>query len=291
MAKALPRCLLLACAFIVPSFAADVEGRPITVVRFEPAQQPVLKADLARLAPFQVGTPLRMEAVRETIKKLYGTGAYSDIEIEGVPDGNGVALVIRTKEQFFVGPVEVRGKVNVPPNQGQLQSSTRLELGTPFEEADLQTATENMKGLLERNGLYQSKIDSKITRDAEHQQVALNFRVEAGKRARFTMPIVIGDTKIPAQQLAKFTHYKGLFRWRPATEENTQRGVRRIREKYADKDRLTATVSLDRMEFLPAENKVRPTIQANGGPIVKILTEGAKVSRGDLEKYIPVFDE
>jgi outer membrane protein insertion porin family len=291
MAKALSRYVLFACALVVPSLAADYEGRPITSIRFEPAQQPVLRADLARLVPIQPGTPLRAAQVRDAIKKLYGTGAYSNIEVEAVPEANGVGLVIRTQEQYFVGPVEVRGKVTVPPNQGQLQTSTRLDLGTPFEDADLQTATENMKGLLERNGFYMAKIDPKITRDPEHQQVQLNFRVDSGKRARFTMPIVIGDTKIPPQQIAKFTHFKGLFRWRPATEENTQRGLRRVREKYADKDRLTATVSLDRMEFLPAENKVQPTINANGGPIVKILTEGAKVSRSDLEKYIPVFDE
>jgi outer membrane protein assembly complex protein YaeT len=291
MPKALLRCLLLSCVTVIPVLAADYDGRPITAIRYEPAQQPVLRADLSRLMPLQIGAPLHIAAVRDAIKKLYGTGAYSNIEVEAVPEGNGVAVVIRTQEQFFVGPVEVHGDTNMPPNRGQLQTSTRLDLGTPFEDGDLQTATENMKALFERNGLYMAKIDPKITRDAEHQQVALNFQVEAGKRARFTMPIVIGDTKIPAQQLAKFTHYKGLFRWRPATEENTQRGVRRIRDKYADKDRLTATVTLDRMEFLPAENKVRATISANGGPVIKILTEGAKVSRGDLEKYIPVFDE
>src|SRR3954447_1034272 len=291
MPKALLRCLVLSCALVTLSFCADVEGQPITSIRYEPPTQPVLKADLARLVPFQAGAPFRLSDVRDAIKRLYSTGAYSDIEVEAVPEGSGVSVVIRTEEQYFVGPVEVRGKVKTPPNQGQLQNSTRLELGTPFEDADVQTASENMKGLLERNGLYLAKVEPNLTRDAEHQQVSLTFRVDSGKRARFTMPIVIGDTRIPAEQLAKFTHYKGLFRWRPATEENTQRGIRRIHDRYNKKDRLTATVSLDRLEYLPSDNRVRPTITANGGPVIKITTEGAKVSRGNLEKYIPVFDE
>jgi outer membrane protein assembly factor BamA len=101
----------------------------------------VTRADLARLAPFQPGQALRLADVRDAIKRLYGTGAYSNIEVEAVPEASAVTLVIRTIEQFFVGPVEVRGgKVKGPPSRGQLQNATRLELGAPFEDDDLQTA-------------------------------------------------------------------------------------------------------------------------------------------------------
>jgi outer membrane protein assembly complex protein YaeT len=289
------RCLLFYCAL---SHAADLappdtyEGRPISSVRYEPPTQPVTRADLSRLVPFQPGAPLRLDDVRAAIKRLYSTGAYSNIEVEAYPEASAVELVIRTNEQFFVGPVEVRGgKVKAPPNAGQLQNAARLELGTPFEDADVQIATDHIRDLLQRNGQYLAKIQPAVTRDAEHQQVAVTFRVDSGKRARFTMPIVIGDTKIPAEQLAKFTHYKGLFRWRPATQENMQRGVTRIRDKYNDKDRLTASVNLKHVDWLPDENRVRPTIEANAGPVINIRTEGAKISRGNLKKYVPVFYE
>src|SRR5262249_4086602 len=82
-----------------------------------------------------------------------------------------------------------------------------------------------------------------------------------------------------------------LFRWRPATEENTQRGVKRIRDKYDKKDRLTADVDITNREYLSDVNRLRVTIEANGGPKIRIATAGAKVSRGNLEKYVPVFDE
>jgi outer membrane protein assembly complex protein YaeT len=295
MVKALLRCLSFYCAL---SHAADLappeayEGRPIASVRYEPPTQPVTRADLARLVPFKPGTPLRLADVRDAIKRLYSTGAYSNIEVEAYPEASAITLVIRTNEQFFVGPVEVRGgKVKMPPSQAQLQNATRLELGAPFEDADVQTATENMRDLLQRNGQYLAKIQPAVTRDSEHQQVALTFRVDSGKRARFTMPIVIGDTKIPAGQLAKFTRYKGLFRWRLATQENMQRGVSRIRAKYNDKDRLTASVALEHTDWIPEENRVRPTIEANAGPVINVITEGAKISRGNLEKYVPIFYE
>jgi outer membrane protein assembly complex protein YaeT len=295
MAKALVRCLLSCCCAF--TYAADLappesyEGRPISVVRYEPPAQPVTSADLARHVQLRPGEPLRIGDVRDAIKRLYSTGVYSNIEIEAVPDASGVAVVIHTTEQYFVGPVEVRGKVKMPPNEGQLQNAARLELGVPFEEADVQTATESMRNLLQRNGLYLSKIDPEVTRDAEHQQVNLTFRVDSGKRARFTLPIVVGDTRVPAEQVAKWAKYKTFFRWRQATQENLQRGVRRVRDKYNDKDRLTASVSIDHEDYLPELNRVRPTIQASGGPKINITAEGAKVSKGTLQRYVPIFDE
>src|SRR5436305_15170928 len=151
MPKALLRCLLCLSIFTVFTNGADLapateyEGRPISEVRYEPRSQPVATPDLARLVTFKSGTPLRVSEVRDAIKRLYATGEYSNIEVEAVPDGNSVALVIRTTEQWFVGPVEVQGKVKMPPSEGQLQNATRLELGTPSDDADVQTATERTR--------------------------------------------------------------------------------------------------------------------------------------------------
>src|SRR3954447_12217661 len=297
MPQALARCVVFLSLFAVLSKGADLaapteyEGRPISEVRYEPRSQPVATPDLARLVTFKSGTPLHAEEVRDAIKRLYATGEYSNIEVEAVPDGNSVALVIRTTEQWFVGPVEVHGKVKMPPSEGQLQNAARLELGTPFDDPDLDTATEGIRNLLQRNGLYLAKIEPKIERDAEHQQVSMTFRVDSGKRARFTTPVIIGDTRVDPEKVMKWAKYHGWFRWKQATQDNTQRGLRNIRGKYNKQDRLTADVTLDHEDYLPDENRVRATIAANGGPKIKIATDGAKVSKGNLEKYVPVFDE
>jgi outer membrane protein insertion porin family len=270
---------------------SEYEGRTIEQVRFEPQLQPVAPADLVRLVPFQPGTPLHLAEVRDAIKRMYGTGEYADIEIAAEPSATGVVLVIRTREQWFVGPVDVRGKVNLPPNAGQLANAARLEMGTPFEDENVQAATNGIQNLLQRNGLYLGTIQPKIERDAEHQQVSISFQVESGKRARFTTPVITGDTKIPKEEVAKAAKYKGWFRWKQATAENMQRGLKKIRGKYNKDERLTAQVTLDHTDYLKAENRVQPAIRAEGGPKVQVKTRGAKVSRGNLEKYVPVFDE
>jgi outer membrane protein insertion porin family len=293
---------VLRCLFVVGLLAArapgddlapvgSYEGKPIAQLRFDPPSQPVTRADLARLVPFPPGTPLHLSDVRSAIKRLYATGEYSNIEIDTEDAANGVVLIIRTTEQWFVGPVEVHGKVKLPPSEGQLANAARLELGTPFNEEDLQIAEKGIDDLLQRNGLYRAKVEPRLDRDLEHQQVSFTFHVDSGKRARLTEPTVTGDTRIPPEDVAKAAKYKGWFRWKQATEENTQAGISKIRKKYDKQDRMTSSVTLDHVEYDAAKNRVHPTIKAEGGPKTKIKTQGAKVSKGNLEKYVPVFDE
>jgi outer membrane protein assembly factor BamA len=190
-----------------------------------------------------------------------------------------------------VGPVQIRGRSGAPPSSGQLANATRLQLGTPFEEGDVKEATDGIRDLLERNGLYRSSITSWTGRDPEHQQVGITFHVDAGRRARLTLPLIEGDTRIPAEEVAEAARYRSWFRWKPATASNTQSGVVNIRRKYEKLDRLTASVRLEGRQFLASENRVRPTIRADGGPRIKFVVEGAKVSKSDLKKYVPVFDQ
>jgi len=296
MASRSALCLL---AFVTSISAADLapsstyEGKPIAHVRFDPPAQPLAKEDLDRLMTVKPGEPLRLTDVRSVIKNLYSSGQYSDVEVDTEPSGDGLTLVFRTTDQWFVGPIEVHGKTKSPPNSGQLANATRLELGTPFSDGDVQTAVEGMRRLLQRNGLYHAEITPKVDRDVVHQEVGITFDVTVHKRAKLTNPVITGDTRIPPEKVAKATHYKVIlfFPWKAATNENVQTGIQNIRKKYEKQDRLTADVTLKRTEFLDQENRVRPYINADGGPKIKFQAEGAKVSKVNFEKYVPVFDE
>lgn len=289
--------LLLAIAPIVR--AADLtpppeyEGKTVAHVGFDPATQPLAAADLTRALAFSPGVPLHLADVRAAIKRLYATGEYDNIEVDTEPAATGVNLIFRTTSQWFVGPVEVKGKINQPPNSSQLASAARLDLGAPFSDGEVDAAVDKLRTVLQRNGLYRATITPQVVRDSQHQQVSITFQVKSGKRARLTLPNVIGDTKIPAPTIARAAKYKEIlfFPWKLATEADVQSGLQKIDKKYDKQDRLTASVTLDHTDYLSTENRVRPTIQADGGPKVKINAEGAKVSKGTLKKYVPVFDE
>lgn len=253
--------------------------------------QPLTGEQLSRIVPLKPNQTGSISDVRQTIKSLFATGRYSYVEVDSEPAANGVSLVIRTRPRWFVGPVEVDGDIKLPPSAGQLANATRLELGTPYTEDDLKSAVERMEDLLHRNGFFQAKVVSGLTREDKYQQVSFRFLVDTGKRARLMLPRITGDTRLPPDKLAKAAKYKGWFRWKPATADTVRSGVNKIRSKYEDDDRLTATVRLRDEKYDAATNRVQPVIEANGGDKIEIRPVGAKISDRKLKKYVPVFDE
>jgi len=290
-----PLCALVLLSPVASGAVVNPEeyrGRPISQIRFEPATQPLPAEQLRKILPIDAKMPLDPTKIRAAIKALYATGRFSDVAIEAQPaTGGGVTVLIRTVDQWFIGPVEVHGKVKAPPNRGQLASATRLELGQPYEEDSLQKAVSSIENLLKRNGLYHANVDSQVTRDDQHQQVALTFIVDSGKRSRLETPEITGNPGMPVDKVAAATKYKGWFRWKLATSENVQAGERNVEKKYEKQDRLTAAVILKGREYDAENDRVKPKLEVNGGPKVKITAEGAKVSKGKLKKYVPVFDQ
>ena len=148
-------------AFLGASHAAAqpsaFEGKPIVEIQF-PNGQPLDPADLARVQPLKTGEPLRSQDVAHAIDGLFSTGLFSDIVVEAQPSGNGVIVRFVTTNTWFLGGVTVQGKVIESPNRAQIQGAGQFSLGTPFHEADVNTAVDSMRHLLESNGLYEAQI-------------------------------------------------------------------------------------------------------------------------------------
>lgn len=265
---------------------ADFEGKPIGLVEFEPKQQPLGAEELARLAPLKRNDPLRLADVREAIGRLYATGRYADIVVEGELDDGRVTLRFLTKGNWFIGNVEI-GPVAAPPTAGQLENAAGLALGSPFSPEAVARAVEGIRAALRANGYFEPVIREHLAYRERTQQVDIRFTIEPGRRARFSTPVITGDIRRPAAELVGKTKWKGWFGWRPITESRAQGGVERILESYRRDGHLMARASLTGID--PATGA--PSLEVNAGPEVRIEVTGAKVSRGRLRNLIPVFEE
>ena len=189
--------------------------------------------------------------------------------------------------------VNVEG-VSEPPSAGQLVNATKFDLGQPFRRQQVQQATDTIMDNLRLNGLYQAKVSSEITPVNVAEQIDLLFNVDPGQRARYNTPVVKGsDLKKTPENIIDTARWRKflLKSWREVTENRTTQGIDRIRRSYQKKDYLMARVQLDQMAYDPSTNLVTPHISIAAGPKVRIVTEGAKVSRGKLEQLIPVYQE
>ena len=273
------------------------EGRTVGRIVFDPSNQPIPAAEMEKLLPFRVGSTLTRADVRAAIQKLYQTGRFMDVSIEGEPDAGGTITVhVRTELTYFVSRVAFNG-VAEPPTKGQLLTAVKLELGRPFEEGELEQARENVEERLRANGFYHGTVQTRVERNPETEEAQIHFDLDTGDRARFDGVNLNGTFSRSRQKIVSDTRWRrgfGPFKfpgWREVTESLVQRGVNRVLEGLQRGDHLQARVTLEKLEYHDATNTVTPSLSIDSGPILQVRTSGASIPMGRLRQLIPVFQE
>jgi outer membrane protein insertion porin family len=269
------------------------EGKEIVNIQFVPPNQPVDPMELFQILPLTRGQPLHLTDVRAAVDRLFATGRYGDIQVDAEPYGNGVIIRFLTKNSWFVGNVNAAGRISDPPNSGQLENASDIDLGSPYSDAKLRQAVANQQRLLQDNGLFRASVDPKLSYDDEHQQVNIDFNFDSGPRARLTTPVLHGDLKIDAAKVIAATKWRKWLRssWKPMTQERVRRGLDRLRTLYEKDNRLEAKIALDSVQFDPETRNAVPTLSIDAGPKIEVRTVGAKVSQKNLRQFIPIFEE
>ena len=282
--------------------AADrFDGRAIRAIRFAPEQQPLPDAELRAILPIKPGDRFSRLGVRQAIAELYKTNRFDGISVEGEAAGQEVDLLIRTTVNWFMGRVVITG-VPDPPTGGQLNNSTKLELGTTFEPGQINQATEGLANTLRLNGFYESRIEQELRRDPETQAVSVFFKVSPGPRARLSEPELLGNAGQSARTIIRASRWPyafGLFApwpwgWKPMTQSRIQNGIDRIRRTYIKKNFLMASIALEGVRYLPTAGQrpiVRPMVRIEAGAPVAVRTTGAKLSANRLRQLTPIYQE
>ena len=263
---------------------AAYEGKPVVSVQL----QGVTGRDhLLQLLPQKAWTPLRRDDVRESIRILYATGRFADIQAEVVPSGDGVTLTFRTSPNFFVGAVDVEGAPN-RPNSNQIVNASKFQLGELYSKEKLERALENIRQLMQENGFYRARVTAESTSDPTTQQVNILFHVSQGSQAHVGQITVTGTSSLSSDQLQRIARMDTGDRLTAARISNA---LQRLRKRFQKERRPLAQVSITKQTYRPDKNAVDFTFQVDPGPIVLITAEGFHISRGTMKKQVPVFEE
>jgi outer membrane protein assembly complex protein YaeT len=288
--------MLAVAAAPLPALRAQdqaFEGRRVVSIQFQPVVQSLDAEELGGILAMERDRPLRMADVRASIERLFATGRYADIQVDAEPDGDGVAIRFITRNSWFIGAVDISGAVSIPPSTGQLENTTRLDLGQPFTDAALKQAVTNQQRLFESNGLYRNRIGTSFNEDSQYQQINITFKIDGGPRAHFGAPLLLGDLKMDPLRVLGATRYRRwvIHTWKPVTETRVRQGLDSVRSLYRKENRLEAKVSLESMQYHAEINRAVPTLRIEAGPRIQLRTFGVKLSSKKLQRYVPVFEE
>ncbi len=261
-------------------------GQMVTDVRFEGVENSMLEP-LQEKLPLQSGKPLDTNAVRESLRRLYATGLYRTIEVTGIPSNSGVAIVFSGTKKMFIGRVSIEGVSN-DNLSAQLNGSTKLNPGTVYTEAKLLETDALMKQALEDNGYYEGRITRTLDADQTNGLVNVHYTVQPGTLARIGAITVDGESGLTLKQFRR----KGNLRHNSRVSRNTvSTALSSLQKVYQKKQRLAASVTLIAKSYNAQGQYLDYGFLAKQGPLVKITVSGTKMSKGDIEKMVPIYEE
>ncbi len=233
------------------------------------------------------GEPLTVDNLRSSLRQLYATGLYDTVEVEGLREADGVALIFLGTPRTFIGVVSVDGATGATMNT-QLRSASQLEAGTRLTQAKMLRAVQQMRATLEENGYYESAITQTVTPHPAQQLADIAFRVVSGVRARVGKITVTGDS---GMSLQTFRRHAGLRAGAHVDRDTVNRALDGVLREYQKQDRLEADVKLESAQYAAAAKSMNYRFSASRGPRVNVEVEGARIDSDRIKRLVPIFEE
>ena len=242
---------------------------------------------LIQMLPQKAGQPLDRDQVRESIRMLFATGRFADIQAEIAPSGDGVILTFATSLNFFVGSVDAEGAA-AHPNYNQIVNASKFQLGELYSLDKLDRALQNIRQLMQENGYYRARVTAESTSNAGNQQVSILFHITLGE------PADIGQVKVTGHSAFSQEQLQDIARMHPGervTASRVTNSLQRLRKKFQKQQRVLAQVSIAEQKYRPESNAVDYTYLIDPGPVVVVYAQGFRISRGIMKKEVPVYEE
>lgn len=261
-------------------------GKKVTGVRFDGVTSVMIDPLPSQLA-LQPGDMLDESKVRESLRSLYASGLYDTLQVQGLRSDGGVIVIFSGRPRLFIGRTQIFG-IKSDQLQAQLIGSERLQPGTRYTKRKLTLSQASIEKALTENGFYEATVERREQLDAVNSQVNIIYNVHTGRQAR------IGNVKVdgtPGISLEEFRRISKLKPGKKVDRQTVSRALTRLRKYYDKKQRWAGAVTLETDEYHATTNQLDYSFQAREGPLVKVQIEGARYSRGAIERLVPIYEE
>jgi outer membrane protein insertion porin family len=242
---------------------------------------------LLKMLPQRPGQPLDRDQVRESIRILFSTGRFADIQAEVTPSDDAVELIFTISLNYFIGAVDVEG-VPGRPTYNQIVNASKFQLGELYTSDKLNRALQNVRQLMQENGYYRARVTAESTSNPATQQVNILFHITAKDAAH------VGEVKVDGHSGFSQGQVQDIAKMHPGdrvTAARVTNALQHLRKKLQKQHRVLAQVSIAEQKYISESNSVDYTFLIEPGPVVVLYVQGFHVSRGTLKKEIPIYQE
>lgn len=139
--------------------------------------------------PVKVGDEMTPEKATASVKLLYGTGFFKDVQVEQ----DGDVLVIVVQERPALASVDVRGSKEFEKKKLlEIFRAAGLQEGRIFDQSLLERAKQDLKNQYISRGKYGVDVQTTVN-PLERNRVGVNFNVVEGSVAKIRAVNIVGN--------------------------------------------------------------------------------------------------
>src|SRR5216683_5692937 len=269
------------------SVAGNAKEEPrIVAIRIVKEDGQVLSNSPSGIA-IETGKTLNRGGIAESLRALYRMGDYADLRAVVTPVPDGVRLDFVVRENLFFNQVRIEG-LTAPPSDASAAAAMQLALGQTYRQGAVDEALERLRETLRDEGLYEAEVSAETVPHPETHQMDIVVHVKPGPRARVGIIQLKNGTEYrDAEILSRLKMKAGS----EITSAKLHRGTDRIRKYLVKKGHLSGRAAVRRGNYNAATNTIPLDVEVTEGPRVEVNVTGAKFSKGELKKLIPIYQE
>ncbi len=285
------RSLIFLFLFVFPGVVLAEEAAVIRRLEVEGLRR--LHASALRpLLTVKEGDLFSPDEVTRSVKVLYGTGFFTQVDVESEGADGGIALTFVVRERPVI--VDLLFEGNDTLGAAQLSENLASKTGALVDAQKVKDDVQKIKRLYEKEGYYNAEIVPEI-KSLNDEQAAVIFRIDEGKpvrigKVRFTGNRLFDDAVLQ-KQIQTAPHFWLTSWWTQRDRfqnETAAADVEKLRDFYFDRGYLQAKVDPPKVERVAESLEVTFAIEAGEQfKIGKIDLTGHTVFRtADLQPLV-----
>jgi len=242
--------------------------------------------------PVNIGDRMDERRVQESVRALFATGFFSDIEVRR----DGATLVIVVLERPSIESFEITGNKDIKTED--LQKSLRsvgLATGKTFDRSVLEEVQGYMTDQYFSRGKYAVRIDPTVE-EVPGNKVRIEIVVDEGKRARIRQINLVGNEAYDDKELLDafelrtpnwLSWYRQDDRY---SRESLQGDIETLQSYYQDRGYANFDVESTQVAIAPEKDDIFITMNLREGEVYKVgevkLAGTMKVPEAELKRML-----